>query len=150
MENVIVASSNVYAVYALTAWYNDSIVYFAILASMMASIVYHLVEHHKHDMPGTAGSGSLSEHKLCLNLDRFCAILLGIVLLSRAIDNPSMIYNPASILCAVCAAGFGIVSEHGESFFKHISSKQRRWIYIVTHSVWHVLIFNVVYLCAQY
>lgn len=140
MENAIVASSNLFAIGALMAWAEYPFVFYAITASMLASIVYHLAERNKHNMPGML-KVSPSTEQVLLNMDRAAAVFLSLLVLSRvSIDF-------GKVAMAIVTLFFGAASEYGHVFQKN--SDNARAAYIMMHCAWHVMAFGLVWLCAE-
>jgi hypothetical protein len=150
MENAIVAASNCYALRALLAWPSFSMGHLLTSFAMAASLMYHLVERHKHNMPGLVGDGSVIEHNVYLNLDRVAALALAIHLINTVTSEAFECLAPfAALSLTLCAASE--LSHWWPSLLigRGIGIKtERRW-YVVTHSLWHLCAFHLVYLVAR-
>lgn len=135
MENLIVSSTNLYAILPIITsfkygYYNYTIV---ISLSMIASIIYHMIEHHKHNMTGL-GSHSLLEHQVCLNFDRFFAGLSFLYGFFINKDPTNFLINNSQVILIALLSLF-------------ISEKLvKKNFYIITHSIWHIYAFHISYL----
>lgn len=139
MENALVAGSNFVALFALSLWSSELIVFFAILVSLAASLLHHIVERNKHDMPGCIDvSARLQEH--LFNAEQASFVMLGLVLL------PHMLSKNLALFVALCALLAAAVSENVEQL--RLSPTDERLVYILSHSMWHMLVFVAVGLCA--
>lgn len=146
MENLVVTLSNVYGVRALAAWPRGSTGQLLTASAMAASMLYHAVEQRKHSMPALLGSGSLLQHRVCINLDRAAALGLGLFLCAQPQSRRLALQGAAAL--AVCAA-----SElfHWLPQLKgrlHIKGPAERQWYVAAHSLWHLAAFHLVYLVA--
>jgi len=137
MDNLIVAASNLYGIRAILScpskWGK-----LICLSSVLASILYHVVEHHKHGMIGW-GSGTHLEHQICINIDRMMAVILGLYMI-----------RGASIKLIIQGCGPLILLGLSELpwIFKIFGPYYEHFWYIWWHSLWHIGIFHVVYLLA--
>lgn len=143
MENAILAATNLYGFRALREWPAGSWGQCLTGFAMGASILYHMVERHKHKMPGLAGTGTRTEHAVCLNLDRFAAVSLGLYLALSQEPDAGLLRLGAGAL------GLAALSELPEWFPLHIftGGVGRDW-YVFLHALWHLSAFHLVYMVA--
>ncbi len=139
MENVLVACSNVCALYPISLAYNagDHVGTFVLSASLVTSFISHLVENHKHGMPGFV---RVSNHTSLLwnRADVVCAY--GVVLYVGWIYFAKFPYGfyDAKMVHLAIALACGAISEWDKS----AATKWR--VFIPFHCAWHVLIFYLV------
>lgn len=136
MENVLVAASNLYAVVPIYVAANRGQPFYAgvLCMAMGFSLLYHMIEHHKHGMTGL-GSGTLEEHDVCINLDRFwavCAVMTGLWMQQ---DIYTFLYDHMFPI----AVGLQLL------FTSERTTNKR--VYILTHSLWHIAAFHMAYRC---
>ncbi len=132
MENLAVASSNLVAITPIVAaWYRQEyLVSMALLFAMSMSIMYHLIETEKHQLPGMFGPQvGQRYHNLAINLDRFAALTAISVTLYRF-----------HTLVTLNLIRIGLIS----LMFLSISELNKRsyWIYLVSHCIWHISAFG--------
>lgn len=135
MENLIVAGSNIYALLPIMEAFTKGEIFFCavLCAAMICSFLYHMIEHHKHDMSGW-GSQSIEEHRVCINLDRLTALTSCIIGLCICAE-PSRFFQENQLLI------------FGALFLLFVSEKLvGRTLYIITHSMWHICAFHIAYL----
>lgn len=142
-RNFVVAASNFTCIYPITKAVanGDYVTAAAISFVSAASIISHLVENHKHGMPGIGLSKRVS-----YILNRFdvlgCGLVtcrLGYLYLSKYGLSLSVFSgNRLLLLGAGMAFLFLRVSEHDK-----YNAKLRN-IYMVTHCVWHLAIFKII------
>ena len=143
MENILVASTNLYGIAAIINCYKHRNLFDGIMIAMpmIASTFYHLAEHSKHFMPGFAMHKF--ERKM-LNYDRFFAVIsmayFGIKYIER-------IKNSNILIPLIIAMVSGYISEH----IKHDHSIEsiHKSIYMITHAIWHISLFHIVYILTK-
>lgn len=145
--NVIVAASNLYAMRAFSAWLPlDPMCASLCVVAMAASTLYHLVEKHKHSLAG-CGSGTLREHKICINMDRAAAVgSTAYILLSYPGIAVQLIPSFVGALLALCLSEMPHLFP--QMFEQDIGSNGTRIFYVVIHSAWHVWAFHTLFLAA--
>lgn len=133
------SASNLYALLPLTVAWSEGRVLFGVTlcASMVFSILYHMIEHHKHDMPGW-GSHTLAEHHVCINLDRCAATSVVLVTLFQHHDVTAFVTGHWMILCFALLLLY--VSER----------RADKSMYMFTHSLWHIYAFHLAYLALSH
>ena len=133
MENIIVASSNLNGIFAIHNYYKrcqykQSV---AICCAMLASIVYHLIEHHKHNMLGIGIFKNKFYHVVFLNLDRFFAFYA-----------VYMSYSP-KIFKHIYFALFGLTCLFTSEILSTLfSPSKEKLIHIIFHCLWHLSAFE--------
>jgi len=140
MENIIVALSNFTSLLPIYTSYihNDNITTYIILFASLASVTSHLVENHKHGMPGIGFSKKTSYY---LNqVDVFGYILVGMrmVYLYYHKYGPNIFpFLQQKKLIFFILVFFIIlrVSEHDKY------NPNLKKLYMITHCIWHVGIF---------
>ena len=135
-KNILVACSNLYG---LRAYYiaSNPLLRILLIMSITSSFMYHLVEFRKHGIDGLSKFGcftSCGSHNVLINFDRLCAFLLGIYFLVNGI------FDEKIIIVGCIAIIFGMLSEL--VFINKIYLNY----YVVSHILWHFLIFHAVYL----
>lgn len=140
-RNIIVAASNATCVYPIckAVANRDYLTAGALSFVSAASIVSHLVENHKHGMPGIGVSKRVS-----YILNRFdvlgcglVALRLGYLYASKYGLSPSILMNNKWLLVGALIAGLCLgISEHD----KYNAKLQN--VYMATHCVWHLAIFK--------
>jgi hypothetical protein len=133
MENLIVSASNLYALYPLyLSIRSRKFINVILLAgSMTSSILYHLSEHSKHNLKGITYLNNYE--RSLLNSDRFFAI----VTISYYIYKyPRLLFEKKKyiLFALLCLA----ISE-----FPLIRNHVPKPIYIISHSLWHILAFHI-------
>ncbi len=146
MENALVVASNLYALRTVNALPLFSPGSVLTLLAMLASMLYHGVERHRHGMPGLFGSGTLREQCLCINIDRACAALLCAWLLIVA-REPAHFYlaAPALMLLALSEA-----PHFAPRAFAKFGKTRARHFYMTFHIAWHLAAFHLTYLVATH
>ena len=144
MENIIVAISNFPALFPikLAIYNNDCLTCCAVLFVFIASFVSHLFENHKHGMVGIANINP----NISYILNRFdilgvILVLLRFAYLIYVYSIKKLITNDFDIIIYLIVSSiFNIISEHDK-----YNAKLKK-IYIVTHIIWHISIFSIMYL----
>lgn len=136
MENLIVGLSNLPAVFPICTAYihHDTCTELALWFVAVASFLSHLVENHKHDMPGIVDG--ISEYvSYALNRVDVCAsffvVLRIYLLLYPNLDKTEW----KDWFLALGLFGLSRLSEYDA-----YNPKLKRF-YIITHSIWHIGIF---------
>lgn len=142
MENIIVAGSNLLCVLPIYTSYvnSDYYTFCAILFVASASIVSHLIECHKHGMPGIGFSAKTSYIFNRLDVigcglvtSRLCYILIkkyGITGILNVLINNRQLMALSTGLIAVMA-----ISEY-DKYNPRLKNR-----YILMHSIWHLGVF---------
>ena len=133
MENVLVAFSNLYALLPIYRAIRISNWLTAIIltGAMVSSIVYHLLECHKHQMPGLWFGRSEFIYHLTINIDRLFALLSVYIFY-----DPTMLWNHR-YLAGIALASMTI----SETIYRY-----EKRPYIFFHIIWHILAFHLAYL----
>jgi hypothetical protein len=149
MENVIVASTNLYALRSIHAlWSNKAYANcFLITASMISSIAYHLVEHSKHGMPGIKFYRQCE--KVLLNLDRFFAvgsILSFLRLYHRRLmtDRTIQIWIMIAVLNWILSEGYVFLGKSHKTPYN-----LKKYFFMFTHSIWHLCVYHISFLLVK-
>jgi len=137
-NNFLVASSNLYAVIPIYNSRSKS-EFWILMCAMISSIVYHMIEHHKHGMRGIGVFDSKLSHHIFLNIDRFFAILAFLKFFDIRLLSKN--YLLTTILLGFMMMGLSEIVFY-TPFFKRS--------YIMTHCAWHVLAFHSIYLAQKY
>ncbi len=141
MENVILALTNFSAVFAIHAYAlrGDYLRAAAIFFAAAASFVYHLIECHKHAMPGIGCCTTKRDHILSINIARFFAFVAVFVCGWNAHFHELFATNYMYIILAI----IGItMSEQVSDYFE---PPTQRWIHVIFHSLWHISVFTTAY-----
>ena len=148
--NVIIAFSNFAAIPALHLSLTYPLTFIPLVFTFGASFISHLFESHKH---GLSGFNCPPQVSYILNrFDVFGCILLTMRLLylyySRYQWNLSPFFSdPYLPMFTIFAFIFSILSEHQywmNSDYNAYSESYKR-LYLITHCLWHILIFNVIH-----
>lgn len=145
MENIILFLSNLYGLRAVYSFLSQSayIPSGFLLGAIVASSQYHLIENIKHPLTGItkflkieiSESNLFFLNKITLNIDRFFAI--GSILV---IFEYSKCFEDNIILFALVASICGMISETLPKKVKYNK------IFVLLHSIWHILAFHIAYL----
>ena len=142
LANLLVALSNAPCYFPInTALANNDRITFGALAFVSsASFLSHLVENHKHGMPGIGFSKKVSYFLNRLD------VLGCLVVSSRfsylyftkyGLSNSPLLDNKLFILASVIPLIFLRISEYDKYNYR------LKNVYIITHCIWHVSIFAV-------
>lgn len=129
LPNIICTVTNLWALPAIYNYtVNDMVLQaYCVFFIMIASICYHMIEHHKHNMPGIGIFDDKLSHHIFLNLDRALSIISIIVCYDSIIfTKPYLMIVLFAISCVTIA----------ENFAKSIPS------YVIWHSLWHLSVFE--------
>jgi len=131
--NVIVAMTNLACIYPIMIAIKKDDIFMAALVVFAAfwSIIYHLVESHKHDMYGFGSRASTS--RFYLQIDRVGALSLSLATVARLIER----FNFSLALMGLLTLIPLLISE-----FPGVPKS----IYIPCHCIWHISAF---YYCAM-
>lgn len=112
MENIILASTNLVAIVPVLEFYHQGCILqsTAVALAALASILYHLVECHKHGMPGVGVFTSARDHMILINIDRACAVFAVLA----CWDISALMQNYAIVLVALVGL---TLSEQGSRYF---------------------------------
>lgn len=133
MENIIVSMTNLSAIgpIVLSFMYSDYWTMFTILFVAIFSFLSHLVQNHKHCMPGIGFSQNISRK---LNeIDIFGCVF--VIIRFEILLQHKYILNYAYILTLLILI---LINFYSESDKINQSFKIK---YIVSHSIWHIGIF---------
>ena len=134
LENIVVAITNLVGLLGLHLCQTRR-EYRALLMAVLSSTVYHLVEHHKHGMPGVSNIHLLAclsnpiFHQIFLNLDRICAIYCFYVFFRW-----EALYHPYIVLELTLGLAMMFMAENVFTG----TDVNSRMLYVITHSVWHL------------
>lgn len=142
MENIFIALSNFPIIYPISVAVKNSdwITTGSTILVGFFSFLSHLVENHKHSMRGL-GASKLVSHYLNI-LDIIACFITGsrylyITLKKYEMSFPKMLSkNFLLVCCYFLAFVIGRASEYDKY------NPALKNFYIVTHSVWHILIFT--------
>lgn len=144
MENIFMALTNLPIILPLTISFNhnDFTTFSFLLFVGTFSFLSHLVENHKHGMPGIGFSAKTSYilNRLdvigcIIMVARFAYILYEKYVITHSISIPKSLVNLLVTLCA-----YNIISEYD----KYNPKLKKRYIFI--HSIWHLGIYIWMYL----
>lgn len=142
MENLIVASSNLVAIAPImTAWqHQEYLVSISLFFAMLASIIYHLIETEKHQLPGFFGRQiGKKYHHLAINLDRLAAFTAISITLYRY--HKLITFN--LIRLAFIPLHFLLISEFWkDSYWILALPVESKIPYLVSHCIWHLSAFG--------
>jgi len=150
-ENIVLACTNLSAVFSIYIYIQRALWLQAgaVTAAMVASFWYHLIECHKHSMPGIGVCTSRREHDVWINVDRVCAVLAVLACGSRA--SVAVLMTP--LVCAYLwtllplALGSIYVSEQvSDRYGPELAPR----IHVCSHGVWHVSVFMIALVSAVY
>lgn len=143
MENIIVSTTNCIAIFAARQSYNnkDNITLLFLLFTTLASFFSHLIENHKHGMPGLGFSVTTSY--ILNKIDVLsCYLLVGRIAYlyysKYGISISPIIENKQIILHIIISLIFLAISEYDKY------NTNLKLSYIITHSLWHINIFFVI------
>lgn len=133
--NILVAFTNITAIISIITSYkaHDYTTMILIICASFASFVSHLFESHKH---GMVGFGCSQQYSYVLNrIDVVMAVLLVVRVLYCIITcKPINILDAKLTFITLTAVFFVLVSEVDKSPSTQV-------LFVITHSVWHLLIF---------
>lgn len=143
MENIIVAVSNIPALLSisLSLEHNDYITAFSILFVFIGSVVSHLLENHKHGMPGILNVSPTTCYLWC-KVDVSGCLIVGsrFIYLLYSKNCIDIFYNNQyMIYWLITALSFNLISEYDKY------NSNRKYIYIPCHIMWHINIFMLMY-----
>lgn len=153
LPNLCCTVTNLYALFPIYVFYKNNMIFKAsfLAFTMVASICYHLIEHHKHNMPGIGLFNDKLSHQVFLNLDRFCSLAAVIVCYNYDLvyqNGPisRLFINQTTFILLLLSTGYAFIAETlltpKGPFPKIILEKNYiKWIYVFTHSLWHIGIF---------
>jgi len=130
LPNLILSFTNINAIFAIYNYYycQKYIQMLSITSIMIISIFYHLIEHHKHNMPGIGILNSKFYHNIFLNLDR----LFSVIAIITCYDP--IIFSLDYILFIIIALISMFIAEN---IAKTVP------VYVLTHSIWHLSVFEI-------
>ncbi|QKF94464.1 hypothetical protein QKU48_gp1006 [Fadolivirus algeromassiliense] len=164
MLNIIVASTNFYGIYGVYTYYNNNqyIESFIIFCAIWFSILYHLVEKNKHNMPGIGIFTDNTSQMYLLNLDRISAICASIVTVKQIYINCIPITSLLIIgmigvvgeLVPEIVSGLYSSGKHNSLIPEYIvtyTNPQKykinkhieHMIYVIGHCIWHLSMFHI-------
>ncbi len=144
--NIVIAFSNIAAYPALEYSYKNIFTFIPLLFVSTFSFISHIFESHKH---GLYGFGMDHKYSYFLNrLDVFGSIWLTLRILylyyqKYGFNLSPFFSDPYLPMLTIFAFVFSILSEHqywmGTSYNPNVESLKR--LYLITHCLWHILIF---------
>ena len=146
MENIIVAASNFTCILPLIASYvKKDFISFTIFSFVsLASITSHLIENHKHGMPGMGFNKSTSYILNRLDVMGCIFTIIRFVIMyygKYGLNIYEMIVNNTSVFAlGIIMMLISIMSEHDKY------NANKKIFYIISHSIWHIGIYFVMYL----
>lgn len=132
MENLIVAISNLIAILPIVSAYqkSDYLTTVCLSLAMLFSIIYHLAETEKHQLPGLFGKQfGRKYHFILINLDRISAVLAILRVIYKYYHLDETI-----ISWSVIGLASLLISE---------IKKNSYYIYLPYHCLWHIVAFSV-------
>jgi hypothetical protein len=137
MENIFVALTNLYALRSIILSLKQQryLIYYGLLCSMLSSIMYHLFESNKHNMPGLFYNPRYE--KTLLNIDRFFILFNSVLFFSYFKHALKSAFVKRLIAFAIVNLW---ISEW------HISKDFQKPLFIITHSMWHISVFHIAYI----
>jgi hypothetical protein len=143
--NVVVGVSNLACLYPMQLAYyaGDDITVIAAVIAGLASTVYHLFESHKHEMPGFGCSHKHS--KRLLWVDRIGVLLSVIRMIILYYARHGAVWYPPALWSVVWFCIAFLVMLYSEKDTLSVSqtslTSARRLSYVISHSLWHILVF---------
>ena len=141
--NIILAITNLSAILPiyLSVIHNDRYTAAVLLAVAIASFLSHLVENHKHGMPGIGFPRIIS---IVLNkIDVVCCIFvfarIGYISVATYVSKIFWLIINKNIYLYALPLILNIVSEYDKYNPKY------KYFYVWIHSVWHISIFISIY-----
>ena len=133
MENIWMSLTNLYALRAIYSFYlQDKLAPTLVLTgAMLSSMMYHLIENQKHQMPGIGIANAPYWNSAYINLDRYFAFLSALTLFSWPHFKVYQFY---------CVASFASMTI-SETLFR-----QEKYFYLIFHTIWHLSIFHIAWL----
>ncbi|VBB18245.1 hypothetical protein YASMINEVIRUS_708 [Yasminevirus sp. GU-2018] len=142
MLNLINAFSNYFVINAVNLCLsrNDYLTSFVLAFVGVASFVSHLVENHKHNLPGVPGSTrtiSIVTNKLDVFGCFLVIMRFGLLYYRRYGLDPSLFINiPVLTSITFFALMLNIISER----VQYVADSNV--LFTIIHSLWHILIFK--------
>ncbi len=133
LPNLIVAASNLYALRAVALSF-PSLQAWCILFAAVCSTAYHLIERHKHQMPGASFGRSVRAHLWLINLDRVAAVIAAVVCMPYLLQD-------VPLLTVLVALGSITASEQLAD-----RTNDPVWVHTIWHSLWHIAVFHLAYI----
>lgn len=142
MENVIVAFSNLPVIYPLYGLFKrqDWITFVCLTCAGFASFVSHLVENHKHGMPGFL-SVSTTTSIFWNNVDRTFVFLCAFLFVFRYLPliYHTFDYKGIHVLLALTTISMlNLISEYNKF------NSNLKWMFVHVHCLWHISVFIMV------
>lgn len=142
LENILVAFSNIPCYFPIrTALQNsDSLTASALIFVSSASFLSHLVENHKHGMPGIGISRQVSY--ILNRFDVLGCIMVGLrfgcLFYSKyGLSIKPLFLNKQLFLFSALSFLFLRISEHDKY------NPKLKYLYIPAHCIWHISIFTI-------
>lgn len=142
MPNLILSLSNLYGLLAVSVLYNNNDMFGAIILSgtILSSMIYHLIEHHKHNLVGLSEFNlcdTVCHHQTFINFDRFFACSSVLYLLTYDLIIEHIVLTVIALICLS-------ISETTQ-YIEHRIIKR---LFVPLHFIWHILAFHLAYLFA--
>lgn len=165
-RNFLVSGSNLIGVIGIFNYYTkgEYLNFIAILFSVTSSIIYHLIEKNKHNMPGIGYFKSNYWQKKLLNLDRLGAVFAALITMKRIISLWGFINLNKLIVIGIIGIMGEIIPEIISGLYnsgRHdsiipnfivillnpnknkININLEHKIYIIGHCIWHISVFSI-------
>lgn len=138
MENIILSITNFGFILPCINYFNNQQYLQSIFIGLSgcSSIIYHMIECKKHNMPGIRYFRSNFYHNLFINIDRFFAV--GSVIVCYI---PKVFNYPYLILIGLLSI---FISEILSRFIKSKNILSEKNIHVISHSIWHIVVFELV------
>jgi len=139
LTNTFMALTNLVALPSIIQLFQQTryVEFFVVFGAAISSFIYHLIEHHKHGMPGIGYFDSRFWHIFFLNMDRVFAFLTVIIL---AYYNPNAITKKRIIFTGLIALVFMTLSE---TLYRPVRYQKQ---YIILHTIWHIMAYTRIHL----
>lgn len=143
MENLLVAITNAPAIYPISKSIlrKDYWTTTALGIVTVASVVSHLIENHKHGMPGLGFSQNTSYYLNRMDVAgcaALCARLAYCYWSKYRFDLSAIYQRPYLIAATIFTMFLGRISEYDKY------NAKLKWFYIPTHCAWHLSVFPLI------
>jgi hypothetical protein len=142
MENIFLASTNLYGLRAAGAVGWGTIQSNAIIFAVIASFLMHWTETKKHYMPGIKGKWGMKQMEVLFYRADIAAVVM----------VPCMVIAsfPKNDICGVCTMHYlwvccALVSHAISGALGRIIPDSKH-MYVVSHTVWHTSVFHCLFL----
>ncbi len=143
MENIVVAFSNIVALFPImtTIKHNDYLTTLSLIFVFLMSLLSHLIENHKHGMPGVGFSTTASYFMNRLDVLGCFIVIIRMLYIFYQVHQFRLVIIYQNVTLFLCAAIIFAILQISE--FDKYNSKLRNQ-YIITHCIWHIGIFYII------